>query len=304
MNRSIIVPNVSRDKRIGSVFNHLFSFIRQYEWESENDNAITLDFSGTQFFHPFFLFPFSIYLGKTERKPALSNIPPYIRSYLGLVRFFDMLKIEDDDSLKAALNSYERKSYIPVCRFSRKSRNIDSMQTIIQTVIEKQKNLDTRLKTPLSYLTSELICNISQHSKSEYGYIYSQYLSSERSLDLCIADDGITVYGSYVKSGRFIDEIGGNEAVALYLANEGFSTKNLPNAENRGFGLSTTKSMIVDGLGGAFFMLSGNAFHRYDEASGKQYIKLPEDINWRGTIVLLRIPLKVRSTFRYEDYIK
>jgi len=49
-----------------------------------------------------------------------------------------------------------------------------------------------------------------------------------------------------------IEEIGDNEAEALKFANEGYSTKNLPEAENRGFGISSTKSMIVEGLGGAF----------------------------------------------------
>lgn len=62
-----------------------------------------------------------------------------------------------------------------------------------------------------------------------------------------------------------LDVIGDNEAIALELANQGYSTKNLPKAENRGFGISTTKDLIVNGLGGAFFMLSGGALHRYDQ---------------------------------------
>lgn len=39
-----------------------------------------------------------------------------------------------------------------------------------------------------------------------------------------------------------IEEIGDNEAEALKFANEGYSTKNLPEAENRGFGISSTKA--------------------------------------------------------------
>ena len=100
-----------------------------------------------------------------------------MRSYLSCVRFFDMLTIEDDEGLKEALKEYLVKSYIPICRFSRLNKNIDSMQTIIQSVVEKQKQLDARLKTPISYLISELVCNIDQHSDSEFGYIYTQYLS-------------------------------------------------------------------------------------------------------------------------------
>lgn len=96
-----------------------------------------------------------------------------MRNYLECVKFFDMLTIKDDMDLNSALKEYLGKSYIPICRFSRLNKNIDSMQTIIQGVIEKQKNLDLKLKTPLSYLISELICNINQHSDSDYGYIYA-----------------------------------------------------------------------------------------------------------------------------------
>lgn len=49
-----------------------------------------------------------------------------------------------------------------------------------------------------------------------------------------------------------MDEINGNDAEALRLANEGKSTKNLPNAENRGYGISSSKEMLSDGLHGSF----------------------------------------------------
>lgn len=129
------------------------------------------------------------------------------------------------------------------------------------------------------------------------------YLSKENSLDICIADDGITIYGSYVKTQKMIEEIGDNEAEALKFANEGYSTKNLPEAENRGFGISSTKSMIVEGLGGAFFMLSGGAFHRHD-INGSSYVRLPESISWDGTVILMRIPLTVNNSFDYMKYIR
>jgi hypothetical protein len=44
-------------------------------------------------------------------------------------------------------------------------------------------------------------------------------------------------------------------------ANQGISTKNLPNAENRGYGILTSKKMIIGGLSGNFIMLSGNALY-------------------------------------------
>lgn len=302
MSNVIKIPNADRDERIGSVFNHLFSVILLTE-QTENNDVVVWDFSETSFFHPFFLFPFAIYKSKCNNIQC-SGIIEYMRRYLEYVKFFDMLTIKDDTDLNSALKEYLNKSYIPICRFSRWNKNIDSMQTIIQRVIEKQKALDSRLKTPISYLISELICNIDQHSESNYGYIYTQYLRRENCLDICIADDGITIYGSYVKTNKLLDKIDGNEAEALKCANEGYSTKDLPDAENRGFGISSTKSMIVEGLGGAFFMLSGGAFHRHDAFGGSDYVKLPDSINWDGTIILMRIPLSISKDFDYMKYIR
>ena len=95
-----------------------------------------------------------------------------------------------------------------------------------------------------------------------------------------------------MKAKKYLDEISGSEVKALTFANEGRSTKNLPNAENRGYGISSSKKMLVDGLHGSFFMLSGGAFHRHD-SNGSVYVKLPPNIYWNGTIILMRIPVEV-----------
>ena len=102
---------------------------------------------------------------------------------------------------------------------------------------------------------------------------------------------------------NYLDLIQGNDAIALKLANEGRSTKNLPETENRGYGISSSKKMLVEGLQGSFFMLSGNAFHRYD-TNGSSFIKLPESIQWNGTIILMRIPVNVPNGFNYSKYVR
>lgn len=302
MKRRVLLPAASHDERIGSVFNHLFSVILNHENIADGQEVIW-DFSNVTFLHPFFIFPLSIFRKNCGKNILYDNITYSIQQYLDRLHFSDMLTIHDDQSLAEILKRYELKSYIPICRFLRQNKNIDSMQTVIQRVIECQTKLDVRLKTPISYLISELVCNIDQHSDSRYGYIYTQYLQREHCLNIGIADDGITIYGSYVKTQKMLDVIGDNEAIALELANQGYSTKNLPKAENRGFGISTTKDLIVNGLGGAFFMLSGGALHRYDK-SGSTYVRLPEAISWNGTIILMKIPLTVPDSFDYLKYIR
>ncbi|WP_282748620.1 hypothetical protein [Paraprevotella xylaniphila] len=297
MKQIIPIPNVPRDDRIGSVFNHLFKVI--YATRLSHDDVVW-DFSDTTFFHPFFLAPFAIYKSLCGKNIECRNMPSYLSSYLDSIYFHTFLDIKDDSDLQKSLQSYSEKSYIPICRFSLKNKNIDRMQSLVQATIEKQNKLDSSLKSAISYMLSELICNISEHSESEFGYLYSQRKGD--ALNICIADAGVTVYGSYLRAKKYLEKISGNEAEALRIANEGFSTKDLPNAENRGFGLSTTKRMIVDGLGGSFFMLSGGAFHRHNK-DGIQYIKLPEYISWDGTVLLIRIPLTVPSDFNYYKYI-
>jgi hypothetical protein len=110
------------------------------------------------------------------------------------------------------------------------------------------------------------------------------------------------VYGSYIKANKYLDRIEDNEAKALKLATVGYSTKNLPSAENRGYGISTTKQMLVEGLKGEFFMLSGSAFHRHIYTENT-YIQLPDTFRWDGTIILMRIPVDAPQDFDYNKYI-
>ena len=300
MKSVINIPYVPRDERIGSAFNHLFHVINQTE--NSLVKELVWDFKGTSFFHPFFLAPLVIYkqlCGKTIR---YSNVLSYLDGYFKSIHFYNPLMIDNKIDLNAILFPYTKKSYIPVCQFDLCKSNIDALQTILQRVIEEQSCADSKITTPLSYFLGELICNMNQHSKGTYGYIFSQYLKSENSIDVVLADDGITVYGSYVRTRKYLDKIIDNEAEALRLANEGYSTKDLPESENRGFGISTSKEMLVDGLKGSFFMLSGGAFHRHD-LNGSAFIKLPKSINWTGTIILMRIPTNIPPEFNYMKYI-
>ena len=89
---------------------------------------------------------------------------------------------------------------------------------------------------------------------------------------------------------------------AIQAANRGISTKNLPDAENRGYGIITSKKMLVDGLGGNFIMMSGNALHLYNSEHIK-FIEMPKDIRWNGTIIAFRVPY-INKEFQYINYIE
>ncbi len=244
MKKVIHIPNVDRDERIGSAFNHLFQVIQQTDNCLMND--LCWDLSNASFFHPFFLAPLVIYKQRCEKNVVCINKPIRITGYLDLVYFENPLFVNAESNMKEVLEPYVSKTYLPVCQFDLHKGNIDDLQSILQRIIKKQSGADYRIVTPLSYLLGELIDNMNEHSQGKHGYIFSQYLKKENCIDLVLADDGITVLGSYVKAQKFLDEINGNDAEALRLANEGKSTKNLPNAENRGYGISSSKEMLSD----------------------------------------------------------
>ena len=56
-------------------------------------------------------------------------------------------------------------------------------------------------------------------------------------------------------------------------------------------------------FGGAFFILSGGAFHR-EEAENNIFIELPKSIRWNGTIILMKIPLSEAKNVNLYKYME
>lgn len=298
---TIQIPSVERDTRIGSVFSKLFTVVKRTEACSPYDDVIW-DFSDSIFFHPFYICGLSLYKNRCERNIIIRGLRDYTKNYLNAI-FFDRHRVlscpEDATQL---MSMYWTKSYIPICKFDNSEKTMDFITSGLQNIIQRQCQITDKLVTPISYLIAELVTNIHDHSNSDYGYIFSQYLQRERCLNICIADDGLSVYGSFAKN-RLLENMEDNsQGAILDAALHHTSSKNLPNAENRGYGLPTSKDMLVNGMNGEFFMLSGGAFHRHNR-NEEVSVTLPAEINWQGTIVLLKIPLQISADFDYINYI-
>lgn len=297
----INIPNVEREARIGSAFNGLFDVIHATE-TADIYQPLIWDFSNNEFFHPFFICGLALYKKSINRVIQFSGLKSATRNYLDLISFDNPISIFSVAKVAKIMDGYSDKSYLPICRFSSDENISDAITSGLQKVIERQVNAPARLTTPLSYLLGELIGNITDHSQREDGFLFSQYLSREKALHICIADFGITVHGSFVSSKKFSPAALADEGTVLNMALGEKSTKNRPQAENRGYGLPTSKEMLVDGLGGEFFILSGGAFHRHDK-NGATTVTLPPEIQWNGTIVLLKIPINPPKDFNYLNYI-
>ena len=157
------------------------------------------------------------------------------------------------------------------------------------------------LNMPLTYLLDELICNIQQHAQADKGYAYLMYNKADKTIEILIADFGITIYGSYVAAQKHLDKLGDSDAEALNLAQNGYSVKNLPDTENRGYGISSNMKMVVDGLHGEFAVLSGNAL-MLQVPNKRALLALPPEIDFKGTMIMVRIPAQVPDGFNLYNY--
>lgn len=189
-----------------------------------------------------------------------------------------------------------------VKKFALLNNDADNVVTQIELELISQDQRIAKARTIISYIFDELICNMQQHSGCSDGMIHASFNDALDTIDICIADTGVTIYGSYVKASRYLDLIGNNAAEALSLAKDGYSTKNRPDVENRGYGISTNAKMITKGLHGSFSILSGNALLLYSDSIAK-IASLPENLEWQGTCVLARIPVEIPSEFNIYNYI-
>lgn len=177
----------------------------------------------------------------------------------------------------------------------------ETIRQIKNTLFTQKPELPTAFNSPLTYLCDELICNIQQHAQTDKSHIYAGYNPQSDSVEIAIADYGVTIYGSYVAAQKHLDKLGDSDADALNLAQNGYSVKNLPDTENRGYGISSNIRMVVNGLHGEFAVMSGNALLLQD-ATKRKILSLPRDIDFKGTMVLVRIPAQIPNDFNMYDY--
>ena len=134
------------------------------------------------------------------------------------------------------------------------------------------------------------------------GFVFCHTYPSDKTLYVIISDTGRSIFASYASDERYSSSLTNRESSGLLLALSGKSTKDRPENENRGYGISRSRGLIVNGLGGEFYILSGSAFVRYD-SNGESIADLPQDYRWNGTLILLKIPTGITNDFDIYQYI-
>lgn len=271
------------------------------ELANSPDKSDIVDFSKTRFITPTFVLPFLIYVRNLDKEITFDNVTDYME-YI----FFTSFGIDSGNmrnmEFTAFMKGYSAKTFIPLIRFPAANNRIDAKNeilSVVESIIIHQSGLKPNIVSGIKYMLGEIADNISEHSASESGYIMAQCYPRKRYVDVCIGDTGITLLGSYIGNPRYGVE---NDMDAMRAANNGISTKNLPEAENRGYGISTTKNMLINGLGGQYIMLSGSVVY-INTPTNEGYLELPFGMSFKGTIVALRIPFG-DDDFHYINYVE
>ncbi|HVY54085.1 MAG TPA: hypothetical protein VHA13_06150 [Gammaproteobacteria bacterium] len=272
-----------------------------------SNEIIVLDFSKAKMLNPFFLGGLACIMSNFKRlgKRIIINhdINNSIKSYLDTIYFPETFSPEEGnekDYLKT-LERYNHKTFIPIVSF--KTGTVDAITVIrenilsaISQLLRNQLKFSERERMPLAYFLGELTDNINEHSKASKGYVFAQYYPNSNYLDLCICDAGQGIYQSYMHNPKFSPK---NETEAIQLALSGNSTKDRPEA--RGFGITTTRNMLVNGLHGKLFLWSGNT--TFLQAIDKEAI-LNIDGYFQGTFIALRLPTIIPGSFDFYKFIE
>jgi hypothetical protein len=303
--RTIIIKiNQPLTDRMGSSIEALIEVL-DLIYDTKPGDSLTLDLSDLCFVHPFLILPVSAlikYLRKIGVRVLLElpkNRPCFC--YLKNIFFEEGISPLIHQEWEKKLNDYNYKNYLPIISVPTTSVNEIIKNKILSTfenILQNQLMLEINVQIAIKFIIGESFDNIDQHSNVENGWIMVQNYPDKEYLDVCIADTGKGLLQSY-KDADF-KNITTHEQ-ALNEAINGRSTKIYE--KSRGYGIRTSKKMLVEGLKGKYFLYSGTAFYIWTDEH-KNISPLNERFFWPGTLLALRIPKKAPLNFKYSSYLE
>lgn len=309
------MATIEAPKRVNDNFgdglNKFFNIVEEVRRLQPGED-IVIDMNQCVFLTPFFLLPVFLFLRKQSEQNNIiiqthegyHNCTAYLKNIFFTPGFDGFTpEVYPRDTYVTLLETYARKTYIPVTSFpvSRKAETTETRDHLlgcINNLLTRQLGLSGPYRTGVMYLIDEAVNNVVDHSTAERGFIFAQFFPSNGYIDICIGDSGTGILGSYQNAG--IATITTDRDAIISAAN-GVSTKNRPEAEGRGFGISTSLDMLVNGLKGKYFLLSGAAF-LLKNTQKETVTSISEELRHQGTIVALRIPYAGNATFNPASY--
>lgn len=198
------------------------------------DEKVIIDCSKINFVSPVFVISFMLFVFSCKKKVSLRNITTYLET----IHFFNAIEADkiDPDKFISILRTYLNKTYIPVISFPASANRVvdkDAILSAIENLLYKRLAIKTNVLIGLKYILGEMVDNITEHSESVRGYIFAQFYPLKGYIDICIADQGITLKGSFDKVGMKYS----GDVEAMSAANSQVSSKNFPGSDNRGYGI-------------------------------------------------------------------
>ncbi len=251
----------------------LIESLRALEVIRESKSSSKINLETLEKITPFFI---TALTGFLKKNPNIKIIMPKnnsLCSYLKTIKF---------PQTTNSLNT-NKKTYTPL--YELKTRlGSDSENGEIIDMIEKIIVENFNLKTNINILMSifdELICNIQQHSNSNFNCIQAQMYDNK--LAISLLDTGISIPQSYIRVG-YKDE----EDMQLFkLAFNGISTKD---NKERGTGIPNIYNWVCKGLKGSMVIISKSCVFKKLPNEELEFINLKSkelNLKFEGTIINL-----------------
>ena len=194
------------------------------EADSSEDTDLTIDFSNTKFVSPVFVLSLIVYLSGCGKRASIININDYLLT-IGIQNFGITTDLMRKTQFIAFMERFSKKTYIPIIAFPADSNNDEkeAISTVVENMIISQSHIAPNVAQGIKYMVAETLDNITEHSESPIGYIFAQAYPQKGYLDICLADQGISLLGSYKKvpNNEVIDDF-----EAIKAANRRISSKN------------------------------------------------------------------------------
>ena len=258
--------------------------------DADNATEIRLDLTDAQWMIPIYLSPVAVAIQQLKNTGVDVTVQcsDKIQGYIDQIGFPNGY-IHPSESYKNAL---------PLCRLNTDA-DADAIEIVGSKIYDLLRthlpNQPSGVLTGLQYTITEIIDNVDQHSQCRHGTLLVQQYPEKDTVDICVADDGISIPGAYDAFGiEYADTVD-----ALRKALRGVSTK--PDAgHERGYGLRTTTKMACEGLHGSI-LLSSNDATLYKDGTDEPRVVLP-DQQWPGTIFAARLNLP-DGEFEWSQYV-
>lgn len=258
--------------------------------DADDATEVQLDLTDAQWTIPIYISPVAVAIQqlKDAGVDVTVQCSNKIQQYIDQIAFPDGY-IQPSESYENAL---------PLCRLNT-DVDADAIEIVGSKIYDLLRthlpNQPSGVLTGLQYTITEIIDNVDQHSQCGHGMLLVQHYPQKDTVDICVADDGISIPGAYDAFGiDYEDDIG-----ALRKALNGISTK--PDmGHERGYGLRTTTRMVCDGLHGSI-LLSSNDATLYKDGTAEPRVVLPEQ-QWPGTVFAARLNLP-DGEFNWSQYV-